>query len=153
MWIVHWFPAGMVSMIAHAIIIAGLVLYAFSKVVKWIPTVCQFKLVFEIAGFIFFGVGAYIYGGYNVEQEWRQKVAAVEAKLADAEARANHVNTVVEKYYNEKVTVIREKAGKVHREIIERREEINKNCTIDDFVMQIYNRALTDPDGAKKKEK
>lgn len=153
MWILHWFPDGLVSMIAHIIMIAGVVIYGFSKVARWIPTICRYMLIFELLGFILIGVGSYVYGGYSVEQEWRQKVADLEKELAVAEQKSKNTNTIIEKEIIERVQVVKDKSEGVRREIIEKKEIINKECTLDDFVLQVYNRSLTDPFEEPKKKK
>lgn len=151
MWIVHWFPDSLVSLIAHVIMITGLVLYAFSKVARWIPTIGKYILAIEMIGFVSFGIGCYIYGGYGVEQEWRKRVNDLEKELAVVEEKAKTKNTIIEKETIERVKFVKDKSENIKREIIERKEIINQECTLDDFVIKVYNRALTDPIEQNKK--
>lgn len=151
MWILHWFPDSLISLIAHAIMITGLVLYAFSKIARWIPTIGRYILAIEMVGFLSFGIGCYIYGGYGVEQEWRKRVNDLERELAVAEEKSKTKNTIIEREIIERVKLVKDKSENIRREIIEKKEIINQECTLDDFVIKVYNRSLTDPFEEKKK--
>jgi hypothetical protein len=145
MWILHWFPDSFISFISQTIALLGLSLYAFSKVAKWIPTICRFILAFEIVGVMLFGIGAYLYGGYGVEKEWRQRVTDLQEKLKESETKSKETNTVIEREVVEKVKVVKEKQEVIKKEIELKREIINQDCTLDNFIITIYNKSLADP--------
>ncbi len=56
------------------------------------PLLWQYQLPFKIAGVLLLVAGVYFRGGYAVEQQWRERVAEVEAKLKVAEAESAKEN-------------------------------------------------------------
>jgi hypothetical protein len=52
-------------------------------------------------------VGVYWRGGYAIEQEWRERVAAVEARVAAAEAASREENTKIVTKVVTKTQIIR----------------------------------------------
>ena len=54
---------------------AGIVLYIASKLVTWIPLMGQYKLPAELVGVALLVAGAYLFGGYGVQQVWTARVA------------------------------------------------------------------------------
>ncbi len=57
-----------------------------------IPLVWQYQLPFRVLGIALLTLGVYFRGGYAVEAEWRERVAAVEQKLKAAEQQSAQVN-------------------------------------------------------------
>ena len=52
------------------------------------PLIYQYQLPFKIAGVILLTLGVYFRGGYAIEQEWRERVAKVEARVQEAELKS-----------------------------------------------------------------
>jgi DNA-binding protein YbaB len=106
-----------------------------------IPLVWQYQLPFKVLGIALLVAGVYFRGGYAVEAEWRERVAEVEAKLAQAEQQSQQANVVIEKKGKDRIRVIKEK-GEVIKQYIDR--EITKydnTCVIPDEVVRAHNAA------------
>jgi hypothetical protein len=67
----------------------------------------QYQLPFKFLGIALLVLGVYFRGGYAVEQQWRERVAAVEAKLAAAEQKSAETNTKIDIAAREKIRIIR----------------------------------------------
>ena len=99
------------------------------------------SVAFKILGIALLVAGVYFRGGYAVEAEWRERVAEVEAKLAQAEQQSQQANVVIEKKGKDRIRVIKEK-GEVIKQYIDR--EITKydnTCVIPDEVVRAHNAA------------
>jgi preprotein translocase subunit SecF len=106
-----------------------------------IPLVWQYQLPFKVVGIALLVLGVYFRGGYSVEMQWRERVAEVEAKLAQAEKASQEANVKLETKGKEKIRVIKEK-GEVIKQYIDR--EITKHdatCNIPNEVVKAHNAA------------
>jgi len=98
-------------------------------------------LPFKVAGIALLVLGVYFRGGYSVEMQWRERVAEVEARLAQAEKQSQEANVVLEKKGQDRIRVIKEK-GLVIKQYIDR--EITKydnTCVIPNEVVRAHNAA------------
>ena len=59
------------------------------------PTLRQYRLIIQVAGILLLVAGVYFKGGYEVEIQWRERVAEMQAKVDAAEEKSKVVNTVV----------------------------------------------------------
>jgi preprotein translocase subunit SecF len=119
----------------------GIVLTIAGFFAHRIPLVWQYQLPFKVVGIALLVLGVYFRGGYSVEIQWRERVAEVEAKLAQAEKASQAANVVLETKGKEKIRVIKEK-GEVIKQYIDR--EITKydaTCNIPNEVVKAHNAA------------
>ena len=129
---------------------AGIVLYIASKLVTWIPLMGQYKLPAELVGVALLVAGAYLFGGYGVQQVWTARVAELEDKVKAAESKSQEVNTVIETKIVQRVKIIEKKVDVVRKEIEIQKEIINAECKINDVAIELYNKAISDPTEVKK---
>jgi cysteinyl-tRNA synthetase len=86
-------------------------------------------------------LGLYFKGGFEVEQQWRDRVKVMEAKVAAAEAKSKEVNTVIQKQVVTKIQKVKEVQYK-NREVIKQVEKIiDKDCTVPPEAIDILNAA------------
>jgi len=95
MWILHFLPDAMILWICNIVLLAGVLLTVTAFFIKRIPVINQYRLPAQILGIALLVMGVYWRGGYAIEQEWRERVAAVEARVAAAEAQSREENVKI----------------------------------------------------------
>ena len=85
MFILHFLPDAVILWFCNILLVVGVVLTAIAFFIKSIPLVNQYRVPAQVLGIALLVLGVYFRGGYSVEQQWRERVAAVEARLAEAE--------------------------------------------------------------------
>lgn len=122
MWILHFLPTALILWICNTVLLAGILLTTVAFFIKLIPIINQYRIPAQVLGIALLVVGVYWRGGYAIEQEWRERLAAVEAKVAAAEAQSREVNTKIVTKVVTKTQVIRTRGADivkyVDREII-----------------------------------
>lgn len=150
MWLLHLLPDSFILFIVYLVMTAGGVLTALSYLIKWIPGISTYKLPMRIGGILLLISGVYFYGGYSTEMIWRERVAEMEAKVAEAEQKSAKVNTVVEEKIVYKTKVIKQQETVYRDRIKEVAVQIDAKCDVDPTAIDILNKAATDPaKGAK----
>ena len=76
-------------------LLAGILLTATAFFIKRIPVINQYRIPAQVLGIALLVIGVYWRGGYAVEQEWRERVAEVEARVAAAEAKSAEENVKI----------------------------------------------------------
>lgn len=107
MWILHFLPDALILWICNIVLLAGILLTATAFFIKRIPVINQYRLPAQILGIALLVVGVYWRGGYAIEQEWRERVAEVEARVAAAEAASREENTKIVTKVVTKTQIIR----------------------------------------------
>jgi hypothetical protein len=127
----------------HIIFITGAVGLIIGFLLGFIPIVNQYKVPIQIISLVLFSVGLWFEGRIAKDNEWRIKLAEVEAKLLEARVQAEKASVqVVTKVVKEK-QIIKEK-GRTITEYIDR--EIIKYdpmCPIPTSVLSSHNAAAT----------
>jgi hypothetical protein len=116
-----------------------------------IPLIWQYQLPFRVLGIALLVLGVYFRGGLAVEQQWRERVAEVEAKLAVAEQKSAETNTKIDTAAKEKIKIIRGQT-QIVRQYIDR--EVIKydtkflsggQCEIPQEFIQAHNKSAERP--------
>ena len=102
----------------------------------------QYRLPAELVGVALLVAGAYLFGGYGVQQVWTARVAELEAKVKAAEEKSQQVNTVIETKIVTKVKVIKENVY-VNREIIKEvaGKQLDAQCTLPKSTVSLHDSA------------
>jgi hypothetical protein len=109
MWILTVLPDAAI----HLILTIGVLGTIAGFVLGFIPLISRYKLPIQIISLLILALGVYLEGGLADNKEWLLKVAEMEKKVAEAEAKSQVVNTqIVEKIVTQK-QVIREKGNEV----------------------------------------
>jgi hypothetical protein len=95
------------------LLLTGVVLTIAGFFADRIPLVSQYQLPFRVLGIALLALGVYFRGGYAVEQQWRERVAQVEAKLAQAEQQSQKENVRIETRVVTKTQLIRERGADI----------------------------------------
>ena len=107
MWILHFLPDTLILWICNIGLLAGILLTVTAFFIKRIPVVNQYRTPAQVLGIALLVLGVYWRGGYAVEQEWRERVAEVEARVAAAEAKSAEENVKIVTKVVTKTQVIR----------------------------------------------
>jgi hypothetical protein len=96
-------------------------------------------------GIVLLITGVYFRGGYAIEMEWRERVREMEAKVAEAEKKSAHTNTVIKKVYVDRVKKIRQTSVVYRDRIKEVEKVIDRDCRVPAEAIQILNDAARTP--------
>lgn len=141
MWILHFLPDAVILWFCNILLLTGIVAVVAGFFAHRIPLIWQYQLPFKVLGIALLTLGVYFRGGYSVEQQWRERVAEVEARVAQAQEQANNANKKLETAGKEKVKIIREK-GVVVKQYIDREvTKYDSTCVIPNSVVKAHNAA------------
>ena len=98
MWLLSFIPDSLISLIVHIIFAIGVIGFFVGSFASKFPFISAYGNVVKIIAGILLIAGLYFEGGIGVENEWRSKVAELEAKVALAEQQSAKENVrIVEK--------------------------------------------------------
>ena len=130
---------------------AGIVLTGVAFFIKTLPFINQYRIPAQVLGIALLTLGVYFRGGYAVEQEWRDRVAEVEAKLRVAEQQSAKENTRIETRIVKKTEYITRRGQDivqyVDREIVKYDTKFAPGgvCEIPQEFITAHNRAAEAP--------
>jgi hypothetical protein len=145
MWMMHLLPESFLIFIINALLVTGLIGMVIGFIGGKIPFVKTYATIIKIVSIVLFCVGLYWKGGYSVEQDWRQRVAELEEKVKDAEAKSQQTNVVIETKIRERTKRVVEKREIVVQKIKEVEKVIDAKCELDSNVVSILNEAAKKP--------
>lgn len=165
MWILHFLPDGLLSFIINGILVAGVIstvlsLFVINRLLMWFPALAGYYRLLQAASVAVLLLGVYLKGGYSTEMQWRERVAELEARVAQAETQSATANTVVQEKIVEKTKIIKERGQAIvkyidrwnTKEVIKevegperiRREEVIKyieQCPVPKEIIDLHNSA------------
>jgi uncharacterized membrane protein YraQ (UPF0718 family) len=146
MWILSFLPDSFLLFIVNTILIAGIIgtvvsFFFINRLARWFPTIAPYYWVLQILSIIVLVAGVYFKGGYSVEQEWRDRVAALEAKIAIAEEKSKATNAEIQTKIVTKTKVIHDTKIVIQEKLKEVEKIINKDCTVASEAIDIHNAA------------
>jgi len=107
MWILHFLPDALILWICNIVLLAGILLTITAFFIQRIPIINQYRIPAQVLGIALLVLGVYWRGGYAIEQEWRERVAEVEARVTAAEAQSREENVKVVTKVVTKTQIIR----------------------------------------------
>jgi len=107
MWILHFLPDAVILWICNIVLLAGIALTVAAFFIKRIPVINQYRIPAQVLGIALLVMGVYWRGGYAIEQEWRERVAEVEARVAAAETASREENVKIVTKVVTKTQIIR----------------------------------------------
>ena len=138
-------PDAFLGFIIDTILIAGIISFTvsffFGFIVRWLPAIAPYHLIIQIVSIVLLVSGVYFKGGYSVEMNWRNKVAALEAQVAKAEQKSKEVNEKIVTVYKDKVKVVKETQIVVQEKIKTAEVMIDSQCKITADTVDILNQA------------
>lgn len=143
MWILHFLPDSLILWFCNIVLLTGAMLVVAGFFAHRIPVIWQYQLPFKVLGIALLSAGVYFRGGYSVEMAWRERVAELETKIAQAQEASEKVNTVIQTKVVTKTKVIKEKADTII-EYVDRDRVITKfseTCPIPQEAIDVHNEA------------
>ena len=145
MWMLSFVPDAFLGFIIDTILVAGIISFTvsffFGFIVRWLPAITPYHLIIQVVSIILLVSGVYFKGGYSVEMNWRNKVAALEAQVAKAEQKSKEVNEKIVTVYKDKVKVVKETQIVVQEKIKTVEVKIDSQCKITADTVDILNQA------------
>ena len=141
MWILHFLPDSIILAFCNILLLTGIVATAAGFVAHRIAVLWQYQLAFKLGGILLLVLGVYFRGGLAVEQDWRERVATVEARLAQAEAASADANRTIETKTQQRVTQIRQRMTYVKQYVDREVVKYNDQCVIPEPFIRAHNDA------------
>jgi hypothetical protein len=151
MWILHFLPDALILWICNIVLLAGILLTVTAFFIKRIPVINQYRIPAQVLGIALLVAGVYWRGGYAVEQEWRERVAEVEDRVAAAEAKSAEENVKIVTKVVTKTQVIKTRGETItkyiDREIVKYDEKFARGgmCEIPQEFIKAHNSAAEAP--------
>ena len=145
MWILHFLPDSVIVWFCNILLLTGITATIAGFFAHRIPGLWQYQLAFEIAGLALLVLGVYFRGGLAVEQEWRERVAAVEARLALAEKASADANVKIEQNTQKKTTEIRQRTQYIRQYVDREVVRYDAGCVIPQPFIRAHNDAAEAP--------
>jgi hypothetical protein len=145
MWILHFLPDSIILAFCNILLLTGIVAVAAGFAAHRVPVLWQYQLAFKIGGIALLVLGVYFRGGLAVETEWRERVATVEARLAQAEAASAAANTQIDTRVQKQVTSIRQRMTYVKQYVDREVVRYNDQCQIPEPFINAHNAAAEAP--------
>jgi hypothetical protein len=141
-WMLQLIPDSIFVWITYLLFATGVILYAASKLVGWLPIIGRYRLAAELSGVVALVVAAYFYGGIG----YREMVAEMKERVRVAEEKSQQVNTVIETKIVEKIKVVKENVY-INREIVKEvaGKQLDAQCSLPRSTISLH-------DGASRNE-
>jgi len=153
MWLINFLP----DWIFHAILLAGVLGLIASLILKFIPVINTYKLPIQVGALLLIVIGVWFEGAMNNQAAWEAKVAELQIKVAEAEAKSQETNVQIITKTVKKLELVRTRGNDiinyVDREVIKDKEVIKfvENCPIPQIIINTHNAAaLNQPVEANK---
>ncbi len=147
MWLLSFLPDSVLLYFVNSLLVVGAVgsflsFFVLHRILNKFPALAPYHLLIQIVSAVLLIAGIYFKGGYSVEMEWREKVAAVQAELDAAKEQSEKVKVVIQEKVVTKTKVIKEKADAViqyvDRPVI---QDFDKTCPIPKEAIDVHNEA------------
>ena len=151
MFILHLLPDTVILWFCNGLLLVGIALTVIAFFIQSIPFINQYRIPAQILGIALLVSGVYFRGGYAVEQEWRERVALVQAKVAAAEQLSKEETIKIVEKVVEKTKIVRTRGTDiikyVDREVIKYDVKFAPGgvCEIPQEFITAYNRAAEVP--------
>jgi hypothetical protein len=145
MWILHFLPDTFIVWFCNILLLVGVAATVAGFVAHRIPLVTQYQLPFQVLGIALLILGVYFRGGVAVETEWRERVAAVEAKLAVAEKASAQANKGIEAQAQKQTAAVRQRTTYIRQYVDREVVRYDAGCVIPEPFIEAHNRAAEAP--------
>lgn len=145
MWILHFLPDTFILWFCNCLLLVGVAVTVAGFFAHRIPLVSQYQLPFKVLGIALLTLGVYFRGGYAVEQQWRERVAEVEAKLKVAEEKSTKENARIETRVVRKTEYIKTRGADIIQYVDREVAKYDETCAIPPPFIRAHNRAAEAP--------
>jgi hypothetical protein len=145
MWILHFLPDAVILWFCNILLFVGVALTVTAFFIQAIPLINQYRKPAQVLGIALLVLGVYFRGGYSVEQQWRERVTAVEAQLAQAEKASATANTKIETRVVNKTQYIKTRGADIVKYVDREVVKYDDVCKIPQPFIKAHNDAAEAP--------
>jgi hypothetical protein len=145
MFILHFLPDAVILWFCNILLFVGVALTVTAFFIQAIPLINQYRKPAQVLGIALLVLGIYFRGGYSVEQQWRERVAAVEAKLKQAEEQSAQANTKIETRVVKKTEYIKTRGADIVKYVDREVVKYDDACKIPQPFIRAHNDAAEAP--------
>jgi hypothetical protein len=145
MWILHYLPDAVILWFCNILLFVGVALTVTAFFIQAIPLINQYRKPAQVLGIALLVLGVYFRGGYSVEQQWRERVAAVEVRLAEAEKASATANTKIETRVVNKTQYIKTRGADIVKYVDREVVKYDNTCAIPQPFIKAHNDAAEAP--------
>ena len=120
----------------HLMVIFGLLGLVASQFFGFIRFISSYTTPIKIISIILLVVGVWFEGAINNNESWKQKVAELEIKVANAETLSAETNLKIQENLNEKTKVIYDKKNETIKEIT---KYVRDDCRLSNVAVSLHN--------------
>ena len=140
MWMLSFIPDNVLYAFVNIIFYSGLIGTLLGFVFNF-GFLSPYRLIVQTVGILLLCAGLYFKGGYEVEQQWRDRVSAMQQKVDIAEEKAKTVNAEIQTKVVTKIKTIHD-TKVITKDVIKEKEVlIDKNCDVPQEAIDILNAA------------
>jgi len=140
MWMLTFLPTSFLVYFVDLIFYTGVICTLLGFILRF-QFLAPYRTFFQLLGVVTLGAGLYFKGGYEVEQQWRDRVEAMQQKVDIAEEKAKTANAQIETKVVTKIQKIHDTKVVTKEVIKEKKVLIDANCEIPQEAVDILNSA------------
>ena len=144
MFLLQLLPTSMLIYFVNLIFYTGVACTLFGFVFRF-KFFEQWRLIIQVVGVMALGVGLYMKGGYEVEQQWRAKAAAFQQKVDIAAEQSKTANAEVQTKIVTKLKVIHDTKVVTKQVLKEVATTIDAECRVTPDAIKVLNQAASRP--------
>lgn len=143
MWQITWMLSFLPDWFWSLLLILGILALLATWVLKFVPFFKTHSLVLKVSGIIAIIVAVWFLGAASNEEKWKQRVAEVEKKLAEAEKKSKEVTVKVETRVQTRTQVVKEKGDEIVKYVDREIVKYDNTCKIPNEVVKALNDAAS----------
>jgi preprotein translocase subunit SecF len=144
MWMLTFIPDSIIHGFVNGVFYAGIVASLLGFVFNF-GFLRPYRLLVQVLGIMLLVAGVYFKGGYEVEMQWRERAAELQAKIDAAAVKSQAANTVIQTKVVTKIKRVKEIQVQLQKEIVEKEKIINAECVVPKEAIEILNKAAEGP--------
>jgi len=148
MWILSLIPIGVV----HGIVLISIFGIFATFVFSFVPFISNYAKPIQLVLVASLAFGVFVEGGMSNQKEWELKVAKAELQIAEAKAEAETANLKLAEEIAKKDKQIVVNTAVYKKRLKDLSEKLNKQCVIDNQVIDVLNDAALNAAALNKKE-
>jgi len=125
---------------------AGIGIYLTSSILVHIPEINLYARLLKPISILAALLGVFMYGGSGAQKIWEERVKLAQEDADKKTAMANQLNEDLNKERAKRSKIRIEYKDKIKTEIKEITKVIDQKCDIDPTVVEILNKAATNPE-------
>jgi hypothetical protein len=144
MWMLTFIPDSILHAFVNLVFYAGIITSLLGFVFNF-SYLRPYRLIVQVVGIMLLVAGVYFKGGYEVETQWRERAAELQAKVDAAVVKSQETNTVIKTKVVTKIKKIKEVQVQLQKEIVEKEKIINGECVVPKEAIELLNKAAEKP--------